>query len=207
MLLYADGTSKQRGHRKLPERYTEPVDVLLPSGSAALYRRSMLDQTGGFDEDFFLYCEDTDLGLRARWAGWECGYVPEAIVDHHYSQSSGRASALKAYYVERNRLRLVIKNFPTSMLAPVPWHAAKRYAWHLVTLISGRGAAGDFHKGGGSPLHLIWFVARAHASAIWNLPRLLRQRRRIRRSAAITAGEFVNLARRHSITAREVASL
>ena len=72
----------------------------------------MLDEIGLFDESFFLYCEDTDLGLRARWAGWECGYVPGAVVEHRYSHSAGRASPLKAYYVERNRLYTVIKNFP-----------------------------------------------------------------------------------------------
>ena len=86
--------------------------MLLPSASAALYRRAMLEEIGLFDEDFFLYCEDTDLGLRARWAGWKCIYVPGAVVDHHYSHSAGRASRLKAYYVERNRLFVAAKNFP-----------------------------------------------------------------------------------------------
>ena len=49
----------------------------------------MLEEIGGFDEDFFLYCEDTDVGLRARWAGWTCLYVPEAVVEHRYSHSAG----------------------------------------------------------------------------------------------------------------------
>ena len=74
----------------------------------------MLDQVGLFDEEFFLYCEDTDLGLRARRAGWECAYVPGATVVHRYSHSAGRASPLKAYYVERNRLYTAIKNLPAS---------------------------------------------------------------------------------------------
>jgi len=52
----------------------------------------MLDEIGLFDESFFLYCEDTDLGLRARWAGWDCRYVPGAVVEHRYSHSAGRAS-------------------------------------------------------------------------------------------------------------------
>ncbi len=105
-------------------------EVLLPSASAALYRRSMLEEIGLFDEDFFLYCEDTDLGLRARWAGWKCIYVPEAVVDHHYSHSAGRASRLKAYYVERNRLFVVAKNFPARMLWAVPFATLARYWWH-----------------------------------------------------------------------------
>ena len=70
MLICADGSSKQRGHGESREGYRRSQETLLPSGSAALYRRDMLEELGGFDESFFLYCEDTDLGLRARWAGW-----------------------------------------------------------------------------------------------------------------------------------------
>ena len=68
MLLCLDGSSKQRGHLESPASYARKEEALLPSGSAALYRREMLDEIGLFDESFFLYCEDTDLGLRARWA-------------------------------------------------------------------------------------------------------------------------------------------
>src|SRR4029077_20869911 len=125
-----DGSSKQRGHDECPERYSKREDVLLPSASAALYRRAMLEEIGLFDESFFLYCEDTDLGLRARRAGWRCLYVPAAVVYHRYSHSAGRASAAKAYYVERNRLYTVIKNFPLWIWPLVPLFSAFRYAMH-----------------------------------------------------------------------------
>lgn len=207
MLLYADGSSKQRGHRRPPVEFAQPCEALLPSGSAALYRRAMLDRVGGFDDDFFLYCEDTDLGLRAQWAGWSCDYVPAAIVDHRYSESAGRASALKAYFVERNRLRVALKNFPLAMLAAAPFQAARRYAWHGLTLLSGRGPAGEFRKSGGNPVLLAWFPIRAHFSALWSLPQLLAARRRIRATARITPAEFIALAQRHALTAQEVATL
>ena len=121
MLIAADGSSRQRGHGEAPELYADLTDALFPSGSAALYRRKMLQEIGTFDEDFFLYCEDTDLGLRARWAGWTCRYVPGAVVRHRYSHSAGRASLMKAYFVERNRLCAAVKNFPFSMLVQAPF--------------------------------------------------------------------------------------
>ena len=93
MLIGGDGSSKQRGHGEKPEVYDRPAQVLFPSGCAALYKKAMLDEVGLFDESLFLYCEDTDLGLRARWRMWECVYVPGAIVRHGYSNSSGSASA------------------------------------------------------------------------------------------------------------------
>ena len=95
MLIAADGTSKQRGHGQPPWAFAEADEVLLPSGSASMYRAAMLVETGGFDDDFFLYCEDTDLGLRARWAGWTCRYAPTAVVYHRYSHSAGRAGDLQ----------------------------------------------------------------------------------------------------------------
>ena len=128
--------------------FSAQEEVLLPSGSAALYRRAMLDEIGGFDEDFFLYCEDTDLGLRARWAGWKCLYVPRAVVDHHYSHSAGRASPLKAYYVERNRLFVVAKNFPAANLLAAPFVTVGAVRVALaVFCCAGAGAAAQFRRG------------------------------------------------------------
>ena len=207
MLLAADGSSKQRGHGELPESFANRTDALLPSGSAALYRRRMLEEIGLFDESFFLYCEDTDLGLRARWAGWECVYVPNAIVEHRYSHSAGRASPLKAYYVERNRLYLTIKTFSWRMLARTPFAAMARYLWHVVSILSGRGKGAEFREAGHPAALLPLLVLRAYAVALVALPRLLVERRRIRATRRLTPREFQALAAKHSIPVRQVAAL
>lgn len=205
MLICRDGSSKQRGHLSSPEAFGISEEVLFPSASAALYRRAMLDQTGFFDEDFFLYCEDTDLGLRARWAGWRCAYVPDAIVEHRYSHSAGRASPLKAYYVERNRLFVAIKNFPPGMLARVPFLSVARYFWHIVAMLQGRGQAAEFRREQ-SGIHLVWLVMRAHLAAAFHCRSLWRKRQEIRRRSRITAPQFVRLVRAHEIGVREMAA-
>ena len=207
MLVARDGSSKQRGHARLPEDFPVLEEVLLASGSSALYRRSMLEDIGGFDDDFFLYCEDTDLGLRARWAGWKCLYVPQAVVEHHYSHSAGRASPLKAYYVERNRLFVLVKNFPGRMLLAAPFVALARYMWHTWYIFQGRGSAARFRAEGNAGPRMLWYVVRAHAALIGNLGRLWRQRRRIRARARITPAIFRHLLRCHSISARRMAEL
>ena len=207
MLVAPDGTSKQRGHGHLPEDYPEAEEALFPSGSAALYRRAMLDEIGLFDESFFLYCEDTDLGLRARWAGWKCLYVPDAVVEHHYSHSAGRVSRLKAYFVERNRLFVVAKNFPARMLARVPFATAARYLWHLWYAFQGRGAAARFRAEGNGASRMAWYVLRAHFALLASVRRLWRERRRIRERARITPRVFRRLIAGHSISARKVAQL
>jgi GT2 family glycosyltransferase len=207
MLVCGDGSSKQRGHGRPPKFFPVAEEVLFPSGSAALYRRAMLEQIGGFDEDFFLYCEDTDLGLRARWAAWRCLYVPEAVVEHHYSHSAGRASRLKAYYVERNRLFVLAKNFPARMLAAAPFVALARYCWHLRFMLRGRGAAARFRLEGDSAWRMLYYVLRAHGALLLHAPALLRKRRQIRRTARVTPHIYRRLLGSHTISARRVAEL
>ncbi len=207
MLVCGDGSSKQRGQWEPPELYERQEEVLLPSACAALYRRAMLEDIGLFDEVFFLYCEDTDLGLRARWAGWKCIYVPQAIVEHGYSQTAGRASPLKAYYVERNRLFVLFKNFPGSLLWKAPWVSLSRYAWHLVAMWGDHALAAQFRAGGRSLPESAFIVFRAHCAFLYHLPGLWRKRRAIRQSARISAHQFRELLQSHSISARRVASL
>ncbi len=205
MLLCLDGSSKQRGHLESTASYARTEEALLPSGSAALYRREMLEEIGLFDESFFLYCEDTDLGLRARWAGWECLYVPAAVVEHRYSHSAGGASALKAYYVERNRLFVIFKNFPLRDLLLVPFYAISRYFWHFIYALGGRGKAAEFQQQGGGLVRLPWYVIRGHLELLARFPKVWRQRRGIKRR--LSATQFHRLIRRHSISPRQVAAL
>jgi GT2 family glycosyltransferase len=207
MLMAADGSSKQRGHQKPARDFADASETLFPSGSAALYRRSMLDEIGLFDESFFLYCEDVDLGLRARWAGWECCYVPDAVVEHQYSYSAGRASPLKAYYVERNRLYTVLKNFPTGLLWRVPFASLWRYLWHLVAIVADQGTTNTFRRSGYSAVLLPILVLRAHATMLSHLPSLLAERRRIRASRRIHSRQFTALIEKHRIGVSEVAWL
>lgn len=207
MSIACDGTSKQRGHGAAPERFSREEEVLLPSGSAALLRRTMIEEIGLFDEDFFLYCEDTDLGLRARWAGWKCYYVPDAVVDHRYSETAGRASPLKAYYVERNRLFVVMKNFPAALLLRAAFSSFIRYFWHAVAAMRGHGATAQFRREHSGVPGLVWIVFRAHCSALANASRLWRKRREIMGRARVPAREFSKLLAAHSITLKEVAAL
>ena len=206
MLIAPDGSSKQRGHGGRATDYNRFEDILLPSGSAALFRREMLEDTGGFDDEFFLYCEDTDLGLRARRRGWRAVYAPGAVVTHRYSHSAGRASSLKAYYVERNRLYLLLKNFPARLLWRAPVSSVARYFWHLFYMLRGRGAASEF-AAGSNGLLLPWLVLRAYGATLLHLPKLLRQRREIARRAYMNPRQFARLLTRHCISSREVAAL
>ena len=202
MLIAPDGSSKQRGHGQPATDGGRPTHALLPSGCAGLYRRAMLDEVGLFEEDFFLYCEDTDLGLRARWKAWECVYVPNAIVQHSYSHSSDRASSMKAYYVERNRILVVFRNFPFYAVLVSPFHTVVRYFWHWHLKSKGQGIAADYN--GDESIASVLF--RAWRDAIIRLPAAWRQRRLIQCNGRLTPKQFQKLLDSNRISSREVAS-
>ncbi|MCX7726977.1 MAG: hypothetical protein N2053_09030, partial [Chitinispirillaceae bacterium] len=88
----------------------------------AIYRREMLDRIGGFDENFFAYCEDSDLSMRAFLSGWRCLYLPSAVVYHRGSESFSKVPEKIIYYGHRNRYLLIYKYFPLSIiLLHLPW--------------------------------------------------------------------------------------
>ena len=116
-LIYPDGQNRGRGTGERDHGQFDRVEeVLWPDGCAAMYRKSMLDQIGGFDEDFFAYADDAELGLRARIAGWTCLYTPHAVVRHHRGSTLGLASVGRLKLIERNRVLLAVKLFPWSLL-------------------------------------------------------------------------------------------
>jgi GT2 family glycosyltransferase len=102
----------------LPRRDTA---IFSPCAAAALYDRRSFAGAGGFDETFFCYLEDVDLGFRLRLAGERCMQLRDAIVRHHGSAITGEASDFTLFHSFRNRLWLVSKDMPLLLLvAAVP---------------------------------------------------------------------------------------
>lgn len=99
------------------EKYQTPREIFSACGGACIYRREVFLQIGMLDENHFAYLEDVDLGYRARLFGYRSLYVPEAVVYHAGSASSGsRYNAFKAEYTARNSVYLVYKNMPPIQL-------------------------------------------------------------------------------------------
>lgn len=204
-LIYPDGLA--RGQNRLEKddgRFDDEAEALWPSGCAGVYKREMLEQVGLLDETFFAYGEDVDLGLRARWAGWACYYVPKAVVYHKYSSTTGGYSSQKAFLVERNRIWILLKNFPARELIFSPLWTAYRYGMHLTGILTGRGASSEFTKRH-SAWRLFATILRAEVAATAGIPRVIRERIRIRRLRRVDAAGFRMLLRRFSLDAREAA--
>jgi GT2 family glycosyltransferase len=204
IIIYRDGMSRGLGRLQPADRYDEPLEVFAPSGCAAMYRREVLDAVGPFDPDFFAYCEDMDLGMRARLAGWSCWYVPEARVYHHYSGTAGKYSPFKAFLVERNHLWLVVKLFPLRLILASPWYAFVRYALQAYGVFSGKGAAGKFASE--LPAYkLVVILIRAYWSTLTRLPELIRKRRNLRKIVKVSRREILSWFDRFGISAMELA--
>jgi GT2 family glycosyltransferase len=96
-------------------QYDQEEPVFSACGGAAAYRRSMIDEIGFLDDDFFFSCEDVDLAWRAHLNGWQVYYEPTAVVYHKLKASSG-SGVNSSYYDGRNFLYLIWKNYPSSLL-------------------------------------------------------------------------------------------
>lgn len=105
--IHLSGLTLCRGMNARREQYDQPAEVGAVSGAAFLIRRDVFEVLGGFDEDFHLYVEDTDLSWRARLAGYRCLYIPDSVVYHDYTLRFG---PLKTFYQERNRYLMLLKN-------------------------------------------------------------------------------------------------
>jgi GT2 family glycosyltransferase len=114
--LYRGGFGGDRGflERDLGQ-FQQPAEVFAWCGGAVLLKRSYLDDVGLFDEQLFLYYEDTDLSWRGRLRGWRYLYEPTSVVRHRHAQSSGVGSTTFRFYTERNRLLVLAKNAPAKL--------------------------------------------------------------------------------------------
>lgn len=204
-VLYPDGLSRGRGRLQSDRgQFDEHTDVISFSGCAVLLRRAMLADVGLFDERLFAYCEDTDLGLRARLAGWSCRFVPGAIVYHKYSASTAHYSPLKAYLVERNRAWVAIKCLPAPLLVCSPLFTVMRFAAQAWGALSGRGAAGRF-SAEHSRCQLALILLRALAASVRGLPHAWRARRAIRATRRISSFDAFAWLTRYRMGVREAA--
>lgn len=204
MLIYPDGMSRQRGRGEKDEgQYDATREVLFPSACAALYRREMLRKIGHFDEDFFSYCEDTDLGLRGRLAGWQARLAPAAVVHHLYSGTGGKYSAFKAFLVERNHLWVLLKNMPPGYILISPFYTVRRYAVQVYGLLSGKGSVARFAENSRTS-QLIAIVIKAYYHAFMKFPLMTRKRKKIWAGRRISPEEYGGLLKRHRISAREL---
>ncbi len=95
-------------------QYDREEEVFSACGAAAAYRRELFQDIGLFDEDFFYSCEDMDVAWRAQIAGWNCWYVPTAVVYHKLSATGGGPTA--SFYDGRNFIYLIAKDYPAGLL-------------------------------------------------------------------------------------------
>lgn len=204
LIISNDGIAKGRGRLERDiGQYDREEEVFIPSACAALYRKRMFDEVGLFDEDFFAYCEDTDLGLRARLAGWKTISAPKAVVYHHYSGTTGKYTSIKAYLVERNHIWLAIKNFPLSKLLFLPLYTFWRYLMQVYGIFRKKGAGGRFLEDfSGSRLLIILFKALWGATK--GMPVILKKRRYIQKKKIVTDKEINNLFKRYGITIKDL---
>ena len=149
---HLSGFAWRRMHRSPVTDASKSVEVFAPSATAALYRKEVLDEAKGFDERYFCYYEDVDLGLRLRLLGYRSLYVADAVVRHVGSGITGRRSAFVTYHTQRNRIWTYIKNMPSPWLwILLPLHCF--YQVVVIGLYAAQGQLGPAFRGTLDALH------------------------------------------------------
>lgn len=173
-------------HAAAPRR---PMEIFSPCAAAALYRRDQFLDIGGFDERYFCYLEDVDLGFRMRLLGQRALYVPDAVVRHAGSASTGRHSAFTIYHSQRNLVWTFLKNMPLPLLLLyLPAHLALNLFAIAYFALKGQGRV----------------ILKAKWDALRGLPEIMRARRALQaRRRARTTELLARMARgwprRHEI--------
>lgn len=153
-------------------------EIFAPCAAAALYRRKALMAAGGFDESYFCYHEDVDLGFRLRLQGHTARYVPQAVVHHVGSATTGgQRSDFATYHGHRNMVWTFVKNMPNPLLwALLPLHLAANLtsvAWLALRGQGGTALRAKWHalRGLGAVMQkrrAIQAQRQASAATIWN---------------------------------------
>lgn len=152
-------------------------EIFGPCAAAAMYEAQALRLAGGFDEDFFCYCEDVDLAFRLRLLGEYAVQIGSAVVYHEGSAISGSNSYFTLYHSSKNRLWTFIKCMPTLLIFfLLPFHII--YSLLLVFRVPRVGQIKPQLKG------LI--------DGFLGLPRMLRKRRQIQRRRIAASSEIAS---------------
>ena len=139
-LVSRAGCAWRAGHGEpAPDGGYGSYPIAIAPGTACLYRRSVLDQLGGFDERYVSYLEDVDLGLRCLREGFMGVYVSNAIAYHHGSASFGRWNPRVVRLISRNQVMLVSRHYdPALFRSCFRAILAGQLLWGLVALRHGR---------------------------------------------------------------------
>lgn len=168
-----DGWPGNRGAWQRDEgQFDRESYVFSACGGSAAYRRTMLDQVGILDDDFFFSMEDVDLGWRAQLAGWRCIYAPDAIVYHHLAATGGGVTS--SFYDGRNAIYVLIKDFPAPLWRKYWFRILRRQA-------KAAGEALRSWRGTAARARL-----RGMLSGLAHMPWLLSKRRAVQRTRRVT---------------------
>lgn len=186
---HMSGLVWRMGHGEPVVHFSEEVrEAFSPCAAAALYRRSALIQVGGFDEDFFCYVEDVDLGFRLRLAGYRCCYIPAAVVYHVGSGTTGgQHSDFALYHGHRNLVWTFVKDMPGMLFwLMLPLHVVMNLVTILWFASKGRGGV----------------ILRAKRDALLGLPKIWRKRRAVQSTRMATVHEMWRLMDKQIVPSR-----
>ncbi len=181
-----DGRPEAIGFREPRDTFQPPSSIFGVSAGAALYRREVFDRIGVFDERFVAYFEDSDLSFRARLAGFDAEFEPNAIAYHVGSASTQGKTWWRTRQCCRNHVLLVWKNMPRGLIWKHFWMIKREQVHQMVGLF--RAARNEFGAVGA-----LGVVTGVYWDWVRLLPGIVRSRRKIQRGRKLGDAELEKL--------------
>jgi GT2 family glycosyltransferase len=160
----------------------EVEEIFSACGAAAMYLRQDFLDAGGFDEDFFAYQEDVDLSFRLRLLGLRCFYIPQAVIHHVGSASTGKMSDFAIYHGHRNLVWAYLKNMPPPLFwLYLPLHIAMNLYFMFSFTLQGHGKT----------------IFLAKLDALRKLKVIFHKRRVVQRNRQVSTGSIYQMMERN----------
>jgi GT2 family glycosyltransferase len=175
-VYHVSGLAWRQNYSRPASKYGfQSGEVFSACAAAALYSRDDFIKTGGFDEDYFSYFEDVDLSFRLRLAGGRCLYVPQAVVYHVGSASTGKESDFAFYHGHRNLVWTFFKDMPASLFwVYLPLHMLMNIYLAAVFLFRKKRNV----------------ILKSQVDAFRALPAIMRKRKHVQQSRTVSSGEI-----------------
>ncbi|TSC85389.1 MAG: Uncharacterized protein G01um10147_1165 [Microgenomates group bacterium Gr01-1014_7] len=169
------------------EEFNQAGYVFLVTGGGGLFKRSVFNKIGLFDEDYFAYFEDVDLCLRAQFQGFKGWYEPRAKIYHIHKATSLKNLAFLEYLQFRNMTIIIIKDFPRKLLI-------KNFNWLIILLVNLNTVLYLSIRG------FFWPAMKAELYILFNLPSLLKKRSMIQKTKKVSDEYIINNFHKKKIT-------
>ena len=196
--ILKNGNAINMGKFRNKNNFNKDIYIFGAPAGASLYKKDMLKNVGLFDEKYFCYLEDVDLAWRAQLNGWKSLYAHSAIAFHVHSATSSKLKGFKIYYIERNRIKNLIKYFPLKYILLSPLYTL--FLFFRISKIKSSKNSEIYKELNINFIETLYYILKANISNIFDIINLIKYRLYIKKNIQkISNKDVINLINNYAV--------